>query len=282
MATMNQVGVGLSGSTGTGTFVGAGGSPAFTSDITVNSLVVGRGAGNSATNVALGYQALTGNTGTQNTGVGQNVLSGGLSGITNTVVGGTSMQTVSNGSSDNTIIGYISMAACASPGSYNTSIGSSCFTSASFTGQFNSALGRASLSACTSGSYNVGAGGSALSAVTSGQQNTALGFGAAAGQTSSAALTTGTNNTLLGYFTDTSAVDAVGTIAIGSTAVGVKATGNTSGDNGPGISIGSSASKVGFRGDGTVYPTAGTGGGTLPLTFTGYWRVVINGTAYKI
>jgi hypothetical protein len=47
----------------------------------------------------------------------------------------------------------------------------------------------------------------------------------------------------------------------------------TSGTAGPGATFGSSAFPVGFRGDGSIYPST---------TGAGYWRPNINGTAYMI
>ncbi|MCF1193165.1 hypothetical protein LRR18_16370, partial [Mangrovimonas sp. AS39] len=52
------------------------------------------------------------------------------------------------------------------------------------------------------------------------------------------------------------------------------ATGATSGDDGPGIAIGSVDYPVGFRGDATIYPTSGAS--------AGFWLVKVNGTQYKI
>ena len=109
----------------------------------------------------------------------------------------------------------------------------------------------------------------------SGNNNTALGyFSATSGATGAVNLTTGTSNTLLGYRSCPNAADAAGTIGIGADSVPEKATGATSADAGPGIAIGSAAFKVGFRGDGTIYPTAGA--------ISGYMQVKVNGTAYKL
>lgn len=85
---------------------------------------------------------------------------------------------------------------------------------------------------------------------------------------------TATDNTLIGYRATCDTNSTVGCIAIGEDAVANKATGTTSITIGPGIAIGSAAMPVGAAGDGTLIQTAGSS--------SGYWRVKVNGTQYKI
>ncbi len=147
----------------------------------------------------------------------------------------------------------------------------------------NTCFGMGALNAITTASAIVGVGNNAMANVTTGSANVGLGYGTgSAGASGSAATVGGAFNTFLGYQASGSTAGIAGGIAIGANAVAAASTGGTSGDDGVGISVGSAGLPVGFRGDGTIYPTAGVGLGTLPLTFTGYWRVKINGTFYKI
>ncbi len=143
-------------------------------------------------------------------------------------------------------------------------------------GDDNTACGAASMVAAVTGAGgNSALGSSSLSTVTNGDFNVGVGFQCGTANASGAAgLTTGTDCTLLGYRAGVDTVSSVGVIALGSNAVGTKATGSLSSDNGPGIAIGATSMKVGFRGDGTIYSAVGSS--------AGYWRVKINGTQYKI
>lgn len=116
-------------------------------------------------------------------------------------------------------------------------------------------------------------GDTAMFYVTSGASNTGVGDSTGTDSASGGArLGTGGFNSFFGFQATTNATDSVGTLALGSNAVADKATGATSADNGPGLAIGSAAQKVGFRGDGTVYPST---------TGSGFWRQKINGTYYQ-
>jgi hypothetical protein len=240
-----------------------------------------------------GYQSLKLNTGNDNSAFGYQSLASNVSGIRNSCFGsgaGASM-TGSNLSA----FGYL--AGNVATGDQNCAFGRSAY-SQNTSGTSNSAFGYAALQAagtwvqCTAvgasalnacaGNLNSSLGYNSLSAVSSGTNNTALGANTGGTAGGGTALTTGTHNTFLGYGAGTNSASSIGTLSIGYQAVADIATGATSSDNGPGIAVGSSTAIVGFRGDGTVYPTAGVGGGTLPLTFTGYWRIKINGTYYKI
>jgi hypothetical protein len=140
-------------------------------------------------------------------------------------------------------------------------------------GTQNTAIGRDALKALTSGSENASLGSLASYQLTTGSENTVIGCYAGAGIAPGVGVITGSGNTLIGYQADVSSTSAIGTIAIGVVAIADGATGSTSGTNGPGISIGSSAALVGFRGDGSIYPG--------PLG-SGNWRVNVNGTYYAI
>jgi hypothetical protein len=84
--------------------VGGGGSSA--TDISVNSLTVGRGPGDVATNTVYGYQALLDNTtGANNTAIGYQAGDVNTTGSNNTFLGSLADAT-SNGLSNSTAIGY--------------------------------------------------------------------------------------------------------------------------------------------------------------------------------
>ena len=245
MATINAVGVALKTASGTGDFAGTA-STVFSTDITVNGVRVGLGTDNISTNLVVGGSLPNATSGSQNLAIGYQALADLVSG------------------SDNLAIGYQALLAC-DTGSYNLGIGNLALSSTSSGAVANIGIGSLALEYCT-GSNNTGIG------VNVGSDN-------ATGQT---ILESGNDNTLLGYGTSVNNNAASGTIAIGYEATGIQSTGSTSGTNGPGISIGSASAPVGFRGDGSIFPSASAGAGTLPLTFTGFWSVYINGTNYKI
>ncbi len=138
----------------------------------------------------------------------------------------------------------------------------------------NTAFGTIALGSTTTALGVTGIGDSTLSAVTTGGGNTGVGAQVAISNGFSSELVTGTNNTLIGAYCGVNNAAATGVLALGAFSVGDIATGATSADSGPGLSVGAATAKVGFRGDGTTYPTAGAP--------AGYWRVKINGTYYKI
>lgn len=227
--------------TGTSSTLSDAGLAAFGSYLTLESGNVRIWSGSTVVTTSLGLGALSLNAqqagGLQNTGCGYSSLRLLTTGDRNTAMGHTALDAVLT-NSDNCAFG--DSAFLAATGSNGVAVGSGCF------------------SGITSGSQNVGLGV---------QVGTANASGAAG-------LTTAANNTLLGYRASADTNNTIGTIALGSDAVSTKATGATSGDDGPGIAIGSAAFPVGFRGDGTIYAAAGSA--------AGYWRVKINGTQYKI
>lgn len=137
------------------------------------------------------------------------------------------------------------------------------------------AYGRNTCAALTTANYTCAYGYSSFSSLTTGVNNTGYGMGVGiAGATGAVALTTGPGNSLFGSRAGVSAADCANAIAIGRDAVATKETGSTSGTFGPGISLGSAAFPVGFRGDGTIIPSA-VGG-------AGFWKQKVNGTFYYI
>lgn len=225
-------------------------------DLIVNTVRIGLGANNIATNTALGSSALSSASlsGTQSTGVGANAL------------------TLVTSATNNTAIGYNALSAL-TIGSNNTAVGRRALVSL-VDGTQNNVIGVNCMSSIQNGSNNIAMGHNCLSSATVSSQNTSLGsLSAIATVGGQVALTTGTGNTNIGYASGFSANDAAGCIALGAAATGIKASGATSSDIGPGISIGSSGFPVGVRGDGTIYPST---------TGAGFWRPVLNGTPYMI
>jgi hypothetical protein len=253
-------------------------------DATINGHRVGRGLGNVSTNVAIGSGAMgTGvNTGAQNVAIGFDALKNHTTGINNVAVGRDAGLSVTTGTG-NVCIGRLAGSSLTT-GTNNNAIGTnalmSCTTSNNnvaqganalrfcTTGIGNSAVGVSALTAVTTGVNNMGVGSSSGLLLTTGSSNVLIGVNAGD------VLTTGGENTLIGRAANVDAADAAGCLALGRFATALKATGATSADNGPGISIGSASSPVGFRGDGTIYPTSGAS--------AGFWRVRVNGTVRKI
>lgn len=169
------------------------------------------------------------------------------------------------GVTNSTGIGYNVLTALTS-GTGNSGFGNGALAGC-VTGTGNCAFGLGAL-AVTTNNYNVAMGSSALGSVTSG------GYMVGIGPSAGGSVATGNYSVFIGFNASASATSPTGVIAIGANSVAVKATGATSGDDGPGIAIGSAAQHVGFRGDGTIYSAVGAS--------AGYWQVKINGTAYKI
>jgi len=97
----------LISSAGNVTLTGAltGTSATFTSDASINGLTVGRGAGNSIENTAIGYRALVSNTtGIYNTSLGSDALRNNTTAVDNTAIGFGAGQSITTGGS-NTFLG---------------------------------------------------------------------------------------------------------------------------------------------------------------------------------
>ena len=176
-----------------------GASSAFTwnnstSTLTVNSINIGRGGNNIATNMFIGTAA-TGATVSsfKNVAVGVAALNGVTNGQLNVAVGWNALNGINTGTS-------------------NVAIGNNAgalLTSASF----NTAVGAFALDGATGGSSNVALGYSALTATVTGSNNTSV------GTSSGQAVTSGYNNTFVGYLAG-SAIDAgFSTVAVGSNAL---------------------------------------------------------------
>jgi hypothetical protein len=134
------------------------GSKTFSSDISVNTVKVGKGSGTGTGNTALGTSTLNANT----TG-NYNTMVGGNTGVSNTTGSG------------NTALGYSSL-------NSNT------------TGINNVSIGYAALNSMNTYNYNVGVGGQALRYV-KGNYNVAIGDGA--GANLGTAATTGNDNNIM-------------------------------------------------------------------------------------
>jgi Chaperone of endosialidase len=161
----------------------------FSSDITANSHKVGRGGGNSATNLAVaGGQSIS--TGTDNSVFGVGAMAG--------IVTGT----------DNTALGNSALAALTSA-THNTAVGNDSQTQRTGTGNNNTSVGAQSMSNSTAGSDNAALGYQALE-LTNGSQN--VGVGSLAGDS----LTTGSNNIIIGYNAQPSAVTISNEITLGT------------------------------------------------------------------
>jgi hypothetical protein len=163
------------------------------STLTVNSINIGRGGNNVATNMFIGTAA----------------TSATLSSNKNVSLGIAALNAVSNGQG-NVALGWNALNAV-NTGANNVAIGNNAgalLTSASF----NTAVGGLALDNATGGTANVAVGYSALTAAVTGSFNTSL------GTSSGQAVTSGYNNTLVGY-TAGGAVDA----GFSNTAVGYAA-----------------------------------------------------------
>jgi hypothetical protein len=216
--------IALSGNaSGTGTFTIA--SPNSNSDRTLNlpdnsgtvatsgisgvdSVPVGRGAGNVSTNTAVGAGALSGsNTGANNTIIGFDALKANTTGASNTVIGSGSLSANTTGGS-NTTTGFNTLLSNTT-GANNTAVGRSALQS-NTTGGFNIALGRDALVSNTTAS-NTTAVGYQAGYTSTGQRNAF--FGSEAGYSNTTgesntyigrqagySMTTGNNNTIIGRY----------------------------------------------------------------------------------
>ena len=218
-------------------------NPAADQTIVAHNLTISNGGLTSANDIlAHGVTIGTGNyadSGLTNMAVGNQALGSNISAIANTGIGFAALAGVTVGNA-NTAVG--SGAGQINDGISNTYVGSNsgAFLGISSNGNDNSLFGA-----------STGIGGAGIGALDfqGGNNNTFIGFGV----------------------TGNSSVQN-GAIGIGAMAVADAATGVLSTQYGPGISIGSSAVPVGFRGDGTALP-----GGAA-----NYWRMKVNDTYYNI
>jgi hypothetical protein len=167
------------------------GAKVFSSDITVNSVRIGRGAGNNDQNVAIGADALASGTGTRNTAIGYGAMRS---------YSGTSFD-------NNSSLGYFNMPSLTT-GSGNTSVGAETMLNLT-NGSQNTSIGNQSL-INTTGNNNVGVGKSAGQTITTGSQNTILGTDADVSTNSLS------NATAIGYG---ATVTATNTIQLGNNSI---------------------------------------------------------------
>lgn len=183
---------------------GTGGSSTFSTDISVNSHTIGRGAGNQISNIVFGSGALSVNsTGTNNTALGRNSL-------------------YFNTGSNNTAIGAAALFRNSSA-SGNLAIGTSAMN-ATTTGSNNIGIGSYSLYLNQTGYDNVAIGATALRNNVQNYGNIAIGRNAGYGITANRnicigdsagySLTTGQNNTIIGAINGTAGL--ANTIIIGA------------------------------------------------------------------
>jgi hypothetical protein len=193
------------------------GGSSFATDIAVNSLTVGRGAGSIPSNTAFGWYALVANTtgGTYNTAVGYQALSNNTTAINNTGVGYSALYSNSIGT-DNTAIGTYAL--IGSTASYNTAVGSRALSTNS-TGADNTAIGYNALKNNTVGSSNTAVGESALQSNTAGDYNIAVGISALFTNT------TGAYNVAVGDYALTSNTTGVHNTAVGTNTLNANTTG---------------------------------------------------------
>jgi hypothetical protein len=186
-------------STGTQTIAGA---KTFSSDLTVNGLKVGRGAGQILTNAAVGNDALITNAaGTGNTAIGASALKAST-GVDNTALGYNALLGNTSGS-NNVGIGVVA-------GANNT------------TGDYNISIGKQAMQQNTSGSTNVAVGAGTIDFMTSGSYNTVLGgfAGRYYGSGMSNNTTTMNNSILIGYDSRPKLNSGSNEIVIGNSTIG--------------------------------------------------------------
>jgi hypothetical protein len=203
-----------------------GGSKIFSSDLTVNGLIIGRGNGNISSNTTTGKEALSNNTtGIFNTAYGESALKSNTTGTNNTASGAQALFNNTIGTA-NTANGTGALFNNTT-GLYNTASGNSTLYFNN-TGSANTASGASALNKNTIGSQNTASGASALWNNTIGSQNTASGRDALYSNTE------GSNNTASGY-----RVLYTNTTGANNTAVGRNALfANTTGSNNTAIGDG--------------------------------------------
>ena len=164
-------------------------------DSQINSLTIGRGAGNNTSNTVFGNSAFGNNTtGTNNTAVGNAALENNTTAINNTAVGAGALQ--------NNITA-----------SYNTAVGRNALENNTTGGQ-NTAVGNAALENNTTAVNNTAVGVNALLNNTTASNNTAVGYQAGD------IITTGSRNVIIGQGTDPSAEDGIDQIVVGYSLTG--------------------------------------------------------------
>jgi hypothetical protein len=266
----------------------------------VDSVPVGRGAGNVSTNTAVGAGALAANTtgdnitavgsgayalgtASANDAFGQNSMGGGIvTGVSNAAFGRNSLNALTSGTL-NTAIGSASLEANTT-GSNNTAVGRQALTS-NTTASNNTAVGYQAAYSTTTAGANIAIGYQALYSNTTGQLNVAIGsqalyaqtadaYNTAVGGNSMQSTTTGNENAALGRLSlnanttgsDNTAVGysalSANTTASNNTAVGFGAGSNvTTGSNNTYLGYNATASVAAPTGEIVIgYGVAGIGG----------------------
>lgn len=178
---------------------------------TINGILVGRGGGNSITNVAIGSDALIAGTSAFScVAVGYNALKANISGVVCTAVGRDALlkNTTANA---NTAVGALALAENTT-GASNTAVGNNSLK-ANTTASNNTAVGNSSLQSNTTGANNTAVGHSALRDQTTGSFNAALGSFAGL------SITTGERNVAVGHFALDSLTTGLGNVAVGAQAL---------------------------------------------------------------
>jgi len=200
--------------TGSGTTVVlSAGTPSFSSNISVNSVSVGRGNNNRTTNTAVGTSALNAiTTGDYNTAVGYNASKANTNGISNVAVGEGALEFATSGDY-NVAVGSGALGNGTGPDS-NVAIGGTPLLSC--TGAANIAIGFGAGQAGTSINDNVFIGLNAAYSITTGDNNVVIGSQAGYNVT---ALTTGSNNIILGYNAYSTSASVSNEITLGNSSI---------------------------------------------------------------
>ena len=192
-------------------------------DAVINTLTVGLGNGQVATNTATGYQALNANTtGAYNASYGYQASYKNTTGNYNASFGYIALYNNLTGAS-NSAFGYQSLLSCT--GNYNSAFGynSLVFTSS---GANNVGIGYQTMQTNTTGSSNTAVGSGSLFANNTNNNNVALGYQAlrntiangntGLGYSAGSALTTGANNLVIGNNAQASSATVSNEITIGN------------------------------------------------------------------
>jgi hypothetical protein len=200
-------------------------------DALINTLTVGKGAGDIATNTALGYRALNSNTtGEYSVAIGESALKNNTTGLSNTAIGYQALFSNTTGNNNNAIGLYALYS--------NT------------TGYENIANGFYSLHGNIGGFHNISIGFRAMQVNTTGSKNVAIGWSAGRYITGGGANQTSSNSLYLGYNTRASANGNTNEIVIGYIAEGLGSNTATIGNSS--VTVLYLAGAVGwFQGNGT-------------------------------
>lgn len=150
-------------------------SPIFATDLLANSVTIGRGTGNKASNMVVGNDALMHtSTGENNVAIGYQTLHSNSIGLSNVAIGYQAL--LSNDGDNNIAIGNSTLRANTT-GHSNTGIGfESLYTN--IDGIYNTGVGTNTLRLNSSGQYNTAIGVDALTSNDGGNFNTAIGVSA--------------------------------------------------------------------------------------------------------